>query len=278
MRADAAASNSTMDWPSTGRTGERSTVNRSVSDPFQDGFDWAADAGPPEAPDEPVEESADPRRPARTRAGRGGKRAVASSDADAYAQPTDDRGRRLVRHLRGDGRPGLGGQAGSGRRNPTAGGSDELARKIVSRLNPEQARAVTTTDGPLLILAGAGSGKTRVLAHRVAYLVGVRGVRPWNILAVTFTNKAANEMRERILALVGEGGRDVAMGTFHSLAARVLRRDGTAIGLDPRFAIYDTDDQIGADETGAAGPRARPAPVSCDRRPSWARSAAGRTT
>src|SRR4029079_6264079 len=126
-----------------------------------------------------------------------------------------------------------------------ATGADELARKIVSRLNPEQARAVTTTDGPLLILAGAGGGKTRVLAHRVAYLVGVRGVRPWNILAVTFTNKAANEMRERILALVGEGGRDVAMGTFHSLAARVLRRDGSAIGLDPRFAIYDTDDQNG---------------------------------
>ena len=109
-------------------------------------------------------------------------------------------------------------------------GAEALAEKIVSRLNPEQARAVTTTEGPLLILAGAGSGKTRVLAHRVAYLVGVKGVRPWQILAVTFTNKAAAEMRERILALVGEAGRDVAMGTFHSLAARVLRRDGAAIG------------------------------------------------
>ena len=120
---------------------------------------------------------------------------------------------------------------------------EQLAARIVSRLNPEQARAVTTTEGPLLILAGAGSGKTRVLAHRVAYLIGVKAVKPWHILAVTFTNKAAAEMRERILALVGDEGRDVAMGTFHSLCARVLRRDGGAIGIDPRFAIYDTDDQ-----------------------------------
>jgi len=120
---------------------------------------------------------------------------------------------------------------------------EALAQRILSRLNPEQARAVTTTDGPLLILAGAGSGKTRVLAHRVAYLIGVRGVKPWQILAVTFTNKAAAEMRTRITALVGDQAREVAMGTFHSLCARVLRRDGSAIGIDPRFAIYDTDDQ-----------------------------------
>ncbi len=120
---------------------------------------------------------------------------------------------------------------------------EEVAQRILSRLNPEQARAVTTTDGPLLILAGAGSGKTRVLAHRVAYLIGVRGAKPWQILAVTFTNKAAAEMRARITALVGHKARDVAMGTFHSLCARVLRRDGTAIGIDPRFSIYDTDDQ-----------------------------------
>jgi ATP-dependent DNA helicase UvrD/PcrA len=120
---------------------------------------------------------------------------------------------------------------------------EALAGRILARLNPEQARAVTTTDGPLLILAGAGSGKTRVLAHRVAYLIGVKGVRPWQILAVTFTNKAAAEMRDRITRLVGEQARDVAMGTFHALCARVLRRDGSAIGIDPRFAIYDTDDQ-----------------------------------
>jgi ATP-dependent DNA helicase UvrD/PcrA len=121
---------------------------------------------------------------------------------------------------------------------------EALAAEILARLNPEQARAVTTTDGPLLILAGAGSGKTRVLAHRVAYLIGVKGVRPWRILAVTFTNKAAAEMRERIVALVGtQAGREVAMGTFHSLCARVLRRDGAAVGIGPRFAVYDTDDQ-----------------------------------
>jgi DNA helicase-2/ATP-dependent DNA helicase PcrA len=121
----------------------------------------------------------------------------------------------------------------------------EVEAQILARLNPEQARAVATADGPLLILAGAGSGKTRVLAHRVAYLIGVRGVSPWHILAVTFTNKAAAEMRERILGLVGEAGRDVAMGTFHALCARVLRRDGASIGVDPRFTIYDQDDQVG---------------------------------
>ncbi|HZC32110.1 MAG TPA: UvrD-helicase domain-containing protein, partial [Candidatus Bathyarchaeia archaeon] len=117
------------------------------------------------------------------------------------------------------------------------------AKEIVGRLNPEQARAVTTTEGPLLILAGAGSGKTRVLAHRIAYLVGVRNVRPWSILAVTFTNRAAGELRERIIALVGEPGRDVQAGTFHSLCARVLRRDGEAIGISRRFVVYDTEDQ-----------------------------------
>ena len=122
--------------------------------------------------------------------------------------------------------------------------TEALARKILTRLNPEQQRAVSTTDGPVLILAGAGSGKTRVLAHRVAYLVGVKGVRPWQVLAVTFTNKAAAELRARITGLVGEeAGHEVAMGTFHALCARVLRRDGKAIGLDPHFVVYDSDDQ-----------------------------------
>jgi ATP-dependent DNA helicase UvrD/PcrA len=117
------------------------------------------------------------------------------------------------------------------------------AEEIVSNLNPEQARAVTTTDGPLLILAGAGSGKTRVVAHRIAYLIGVKAVQPRRILAVTFTNRAAGELRERIAALVGDTGKDVDAGTFHALCARVLRRDGEAIGLDRRFVIYDADDQ-----------------------------------
>ena len=116
-------------------------------------------------------------------------------------------------------------------------------QEIVRALNPEQARAVTTTDGPLLILAGAGSGKTRVLAHRIAYLVGVKDVAPWRILAVTFTNKAAAELRERIISLVGEGGRDVQAGPFPALCARVLRQEGEAIGISRRFVIYDTDDQ-----------------------------------
>ena len=110
-------------------------------------------------------------------------------------------------------------------------------------MNPEQGRAVATTDGPLLILAGAGSGKTRVIAHRIAYLIGVKAVRPHRILAVTFTNRAAGELRERIAHLVGDVGKDVEAGTFHALCARVLRRDGEAIGISRRFVIYDTDDQ-----------------------------------
>ncbi|MBI2777847.1 MAG: UvrD-helicase domain-containing protein [Chloroflexi bacterium] len=127
------------------------------------------------------------------------------------------------------------------RRQQEARASGE--REIVARLNPEQARAVTTTDGPVLILAGAGSGKTRVLAHRVAYLIGVKGIPPFRILAVTFTNRAAAELRERIARLAGEAAKEVEAGTFHALCARVLRRDGEAIGLDRRFLIYDTDDQ-----------------------------------
>jgi DNA helicase II / ATP-dependent DNA helicase PcrA len=111
-------------------------------------------------------------------------------------------------------------------------------------LNPAQLHAVEIPSGAVLILAGPGSGKTRVIAHRMAYLVEEAGVAPWRILAVTFTNKAAREMRERVEGLLGERASDITMGTFHAICARVLRRDGQHIGLSPDFAIYDTDDQM----------------------------------
>ena len=115
-------------------------------------------------------------------------------------------------------------------------------------LNGEQARAVTHGDGPLLILAGAGSGKTKTLTHRIAYLIGELKVFPSRILAVTFTNKAAKEMRQRLAKLLDEetDNRQFMpwMGTFHSICVRILRMDGTHIGLDKRFLIYDTDDQV----------------------------------
>src|SRR3954466_14881253 len=116
--------------------------------------------------------------------------------------------------------------------------------ELLAGLNPRQAEAVTTVAGPLLILAGPGSGKTRVITHRIAYLIAECGVRPWRVLAVTFTNKAAREMRERVEALLGDGARDVMLGTFHSVCTRILRVDGAAVGLDRNFAIYDDGDQM----------------------------------
>ena len=118
-----------------------------------------------------------------------------------------------------------------------------LSRRILEGLNPAQREAVETVQGPLLIVAGPGSGKTRVITHRVAYLMGAYGIRPYRILAVTFTNRAAREMRERLDRLAGPDARDVAMSTFHSFCVRVLRREGHRIGLDPGFTIYDDDDQ-----------------------------------
>ena len=114
---------------------------------------------------------------------------------------------------------------------------------IYDTLNREQKAAVMHTEGPLLLLAGAGSGKTRVLTHRIAYLIDQMGVNPWNILAITFTNKAAGEMRERVDGLVGEGARQVWVSTFHSACVRILRRHIDRIGYDNSFTIYDSDDQ-----------------------------------
>ena len=114
---------------------------------------------------------------------------------------------------------------------------------IYDTLNDRQKEAVLCTEGPLLILAGAGSGKTRVLTHRIAYLIEECGVNPWNILAITFTNKAAGEMRERVDKIVGFGSDSVWVSTFHSTCVRILRRHIDLLGYDTNFTIYDTDDQ-----------------------------------
>ena len=114
---------------------------------------------------------------------------------------------------------------------------------IYDTLNPMQKEAVLHTEGPLLILAGAGSGKTRVLTHRVAYLIDEKQVNPWNILAITFTNKAAGEMRERVDQLVGFGAESIWVSTFHSTCVRILRRHIEYLGYNTNFSIYDSDDQ-----------------------------------
>jgi DNA helicase-2/ATP-dependent DNA helicase PcrA len=116
---------------------------------------------------------------------------------------------------------------------------------ILAELNPAQRQAVEAIEGPVLILAGPGSGKTKVITHRVAYLIKVCGVSPYRIMAVTFTNKAAREMVERLHRLIGERMvGNLTIGTFHAICARILRRDGKAIGVDPRFVIYDEEDQL----------------------------------
>ena len=125
----------------------------------------------------------------------------------------------------------------------TERGKGAVVMSIYDTLNPEQREAVFHTEGPLLILAGAGSGKTRVLTHRIAYLIDEKGVNPWNILAITFTNKAAGEMRDRVDNIVGFGSESIWVSTFHSTCVRILRRHIDRLGYDTNFTIYDTDDQ-----------------------------------
>ncbi len=116
-------------------------------------------------------------------------------------------------------------------------------QNVLEGLNDKQYEAVKNTEGPCLIIAGAGSGKTKVLTHKIAYLIGEKNVLPWNILAITFTNKAANEMKERIANLVGDVAKDIWMGTFHSICVRILRKFIDRIGFDSSFIIFDTSDQ-----------------------------------
>ena len=116
-------------------------------------------------------------------------------------------------------------------------------QEILNGLNDKQYEAVVNTEGPVLVIAGAGSGKTKVLTHKIAYLIQEKQILPWNILAITFTNKAANEMKERIAGLVGETAKDIWMGTFHSICVRILRKHIDKIGYDSSFIIFDTSDQ-----------------------------------
>jgi len=116
--------------------------------------------------------------------------------------------------------------------------------KILAGLNPQQQEAVLTTEGPVLILAGAGSGKTKVLTQRIAYLIGEKQVAPWSILAITFTNKAAREMQNRVASIVGQGAEDIWISTFHSLCVRILRRDIDRLGITRSFTILDAGDQL----------------------------------
>lgn len=125
----------------------------------------------------------------------------------------------------------------------------EMMSHLLDKMNPQQKEAILTTEGPLLVMAGAGSGKTRVLTHRIAYLMSEKLVSPYNILAITFTNKAAREMKERVEKLIGDRGKDVWISTFHSMCVRILRRDIDLIGYDLNFGILDDADQLSVIKT-----------------------------
>ena len=116
-------------------------------------------------------------------------------------------------------------------------------KDILNGLNNKQYEAVINTDGPCLVIAGAGSGKTKVLTHKIAYLLNEKNIKPWNILAITFTNKAANEMKTRVEMLVGEAANDMWIGTFHAICVKILRNFIDRIGYDKSFIIFDTSDQ-----------------------------------
>ena len=116
-------------------------------------------------------------------------------------------------------------------------------QELIDGLNNKQKEAVLATEGPCLVIAGAGSGKTKVLTHKIAYLMMEKYVKPWNILAITFTNKAANEMKDRVEKLVGEAAKDMWIGTFHSICVRILRKYIDRLGFDHSFLIFDTSDQ-----------------------------------
>src|SRR2546422_7035944 len=175
-----------------------------------------------------------------------GIRDVAVTGVQTCALPIWGVGDRIgagASHRRATARRPLGVPAG-----PDWGGGRVRARiparepDVTLALNPQQDAAVRHPGGPLLVLAGAGSGKTRVLTARIAHLIRERGVAPSRIFAVTFTNKAAGEMRARVAALLGADPRGLWIGTFHSLSARLLRREAALLGFGPNFTIYDQDD------------------------------------
>jgi DNA helicase-2/ATP-dependent DNA helicase PcrA len=122
--------------------------------------------------------------------------------------------------------------------------------KLEEHLNPEQVKAVKSIGSPLLVIAGAGSGKTRVLTYKITYLIRNMGIDPFNILAITFTNKAAREMKKRVVELVGRIGEVMWVSTFHSFCARILRMEIYNLGLPPNFVIYDEHDQLSISRQG----------------------------